>query len=127
LALWLIHNPRSGIAIGVSKLLEVGFQETLIFIAIILISAAISTIITLKMTKISLKFLKKIDYQKLCLYTSIFLFVLTVIFSGLIGILILIVSIAVGLIPNYLNIRRTYGMGCLIVPCILFFAGINII
>ncbi len=127
LALWLIHNPRSGIAIGVSKLLEVGFQETLIFIAIILISAAVSTILTLKMTKISLKFLKKVDYQKLCLYTSIFLFVLTVIFSGLIGILILIVSIAVGLIPNYLNIRRTYGMGCLIVPCILFFAGINVL
>jgi len=127
LALWLIHNPRSGIAIGVSKLLEVGFQETLIFIAIILISAAVSTILTLKMTKISLKFLKKVDYQKLCLYTSIFLFVLTVIFSGLIGILILIISIAVGLIPNYLNIRRTYGMGCLIVPCILFFAGITIL
>ncbi len=127
LALWLIHNPRSGIAIGVSKLLEVGFQETLIFVAIILISAAISTILTLKMTKISLKFLKKVNYQKLCLYTSIFLFVLTVVFSGLIGILILIVSIAVGLIPNYLNIRRTYGMGCLIVPCILFFAGISIL
>ncbi len=127
LALWLIHNPRSGIAIGVSKLLEVGFKETLIFITIVLISAAISTILTLKMTKISLKFLKKIDYQKLCLYTSIFLFVLTIIFSGLIGILILIVSIAVGLIPNYLNIRRTYGMGCLILPCILFFAGINIL
>jgi len=127
LALWLIHNPRSGIAIGVSKLLEVGFQETLIFIAIILISAAVSTILTLKMTKISLKFLKKVDYQKMCLYTSIFLFVLTVIFSGLIGILILMVSIAVGLIPNYLNIRRTYGMGCLIVPCILFFAGISIL
>ncbi|NIO44071.1 MAG: hypothetical protein GTN36_00755 [Candidatus Aenigmarchaeota archaeon] len=127
LALWLIHNPRSGIAIGVSKLLEIGFKETLVFIAIILISAAVSTILTLKMTKMSLRFLKKIDYQKLCLYTSVFLFVLTVIFSGLIGILILVVSIAVGLIPNYLNIRRTYGMGCLIVPCILFFAGISIL
>ena len=127
LALWLIHNPRSGIAIGVSKLLEVGFNETLFFVVIILISAAIATITTLKMTKISLNFLKKVDYQKLCLYTSIFLLVLTVIFSGLIGVLILIVSIAVGLIPNYINIRRTYGMGCLILPTILFFAGITIL
>jgi putative membrane protein len=127
LALWLIHNPRSGIAVGVSKLLEVGLNETLIFISFIIISAGIATFVTLKMTKISLNFLRKIDYQKLCLYTSIFLFVLTVIFSGLIGILILISSIAVGLIPNYLNIRRTYGMGCLIVPCILFFMGITLV
>jgi putative membrane protein len=127
LALWLINNPRSGIAVGVSKLLEVGFNETLIFISFIIISAGIATIITLKMTKVSLKFLRSINYQKLCLYTSIFLFVLTVIFSGFIGILILIVSIAVGMIPNYLNIRRTYGMGCLILPCILFFMGVTLI
>ena len=126
LALYLIGNARSGIAIGVSKLLEVGFSETLIFIAFIIISAGIATFVTLKMTKISLNFLKKIDYQKLCLYTSIFLFVLTIIFSGLIGILILVVSIAIGLIPNYLGVRRTYSMGCLILPTILFFAGINL-
>ena len=126
LALWLISNPRSGIAVGVSKLLEVGLQETLMFVSFIIISAGIATFLTLKMTKISLNFLRKVNYQKLCLYTSIFLFVLTVIFSGIIGILILVVSIAVGLIPNYLKIRRTYAMGCLILPCMLFFMGVTL-
>jgi putative membrane protein len=126
LALWLISNPRSGIAVGVSKLLEVGLKETMIFVSLIVISAGIATFLTLKMTKISLKFLRRVNYQRLCLYTSIFLFALTVIFSGLIGILILIVSIAVGFIPNYLNIRRTYAMGCLILPCILFFMEVTL-
>jgi putative membrane protein len=126
LALWLIHNPRSGIAVGVSKLLEVGMSEALIFIVFILISAAIATIIALKITKLSLSFLKKINYQKLCLGTSVFLFILTIIFSGLIGILILIVSIAVGMIPNVLGIKRTYMMGCLLLPTITFFLGINL-
>lgn len=126
LALWLISNPRSGIAVGVSKLLEVGLQETLMFVSFIIISAGIATFLTLKMTKISLNFLRKVNYQKLCLYTSIFLFALTIIFSGIIGILILVVSIAVGLIPNYLNIRRTYAMGCLILPCMLFFMGVTL-
>ena len=126
LALWLISNPRSGIAVGVSKLLEVGLQETLMFVSFIIISAGIATFLTLKMTKISLNFLRKVNYQKLCLYTSIFLFALTVIFSGIIGILILVVSIAVGLIPNYLNISRTYAMGCLILPCMLFFMGVTL-
>ena len=126
LALWLISNPRSGIAIGVSKLMEVGFQETMIFIIIIIISAAIATITNLKITKLTMNLLRKINYQKLCIYTTAFLLVLTLIFSGIIGILILLVSIAVGMIPNYVNIRRTYGMGCLIFPTILFFAGISL-
>jgi putative membrane protein len=127
LALWLINNPRSGIAVGISKLLEVGFNEAMIFIAFILITASIATIITLKLTKITLTLLKKINYQKLCLFSSIFLFALTIIFSGLIGILVLIVSIAVGMIPNKLGIKRTYAMGCLLLPTILFFLGINLI
>lgn len=122
LALWLINNPRSGIAIGVSKLLEVGFNETLTFIIVILISAAVATIISLKITKLMLNLLGKINYQRLCLCTLIFLLALALIFSGLVGMLVLLVSTAVGLIPNYVNIRRTYGMGCLILPTILFFA-----
>jgi len=127
LALWLINNPRSGIAIGVGKLLEVGIKEVIIFIIVILISAAIAAILSMKMTKIFLNLLKRINYQKVCICTFIFLLFLTIIFSGLIGILVLFISTAIGLIPNYLNIRRTYGMGCLILPTILFFAGINIL
>lgn len=127
LSLWLIGNPRSGIAVGISKLLEVGINETMIFIVFILISAAVGTLITLKFTKISLTFLRKVNYQKLCLISSIFLFVLTVIFSGLIGILVLIASIAVGLIPNKIGVKRTHAMGCLLLPTILFFLGINLV
>lgn len=127
LALWLINNPRSGIAVGISKLVEVGFNEAIMFIVFILISAAIATVISLKFTKIVLQFLKKINYQKLCITTSIFLFVLTVVFSGLVGILVLITSLAIGIIPNKIEIKRTHMMGCLLVPTILFFMGISIL
>ena len=97
------------------------------FIVFILISAAIGTIITLKFTKIALVLLRKVNYQKLCLFSSVFLLVLTVIFSGLIGVLVLISSIAVGLIPNKIGIKRTHAMGCLLLPTIFFFLGINLI
>jgi putative membrane protein len=127
LALWLIGNPRSGIAVGISKLLEVGFKEAMIFIIFILISASIATIISLKLTKIALSLLKKINYQKLCISTSIFLFILTVIFSGLVGILVLTATLAVGLVTNKIGIRRTHMMGCLLIPTILFFMGINVL
>ncbi len=126
-ALWLISNPRSGISVGVSKLLEVGLNEVLIFISIIIIASGIGAYATLKLAGFSLGFLKKVDYSRLCLYTTIFLMVLTLVFSGFIGLLILIVASAVGMIPNLKNIRRTYSKGCLILPPILFFAGINLL
>jgi putative membrane protein len=123
LSLWLIGNPRSGIAVGISKLVEVGVNEALLFVAFILVSASVAVVITLKFTKFALAFLKKINYQMLCLSTSVFLFALTIIFSGVIGILVLITSLSIGMITNKIEIKRTYAMGCLLLPTILFFLG----
>jgi len=121
LALFLIGNPRSGIAVGISKLLDVKLIETMIFISTIILSSGISVYLTLKLTKISLSFLKKLNYRKLCFSIIIFLLVLTFIFSGFEGIFILTVAVAIGLIPNVVGIRRSYGMGCLIIPTLIFF------
>jgi putative membrane protein len=126
LAIWLISNPRSGIAIGVSKLMDVGFNEAVIFILVAMISAALATIVTLKMTKFTLNVLRKINYQKLCMCVIAFLLALAVLLTGPLGLVVLLVSTAVGLIPNYVDIRRTYGMGCLLLPTILFFAASNL-
>lgn len=123
MALWLLGNPRSGIAVAVGKLLEVGFQEILIFIPIILISACIGLYLTLSLSKVSLKFLKKINYNNLCFYTIVFVLSLVLIFSDILGLLIALIAITVGIIPNFVGIRRTHAMGCLLLPTILFFAG----
>jgi putative membrane protein len=125
LSLWLIGNPRSGIAVGISKLVEVGLKEVLMFTAFILISASLATIISLKFTKVVLKFLKVVNYQKLCLVVSVFLFALTVILSGLEGVLVLISSISIGMIVNKIEIKRSFAMGCLLLPTIIFFLGFN--
>lgn len=124
MALWLLGNPRSGIAVAVGKILEVGFQEILIFIPIILVSACIGLYLTLKLSKISLEFLRKINYNNLCFYTIVFILSLILIFSDFLGLLIALTAIAIGLIPNFVGIRRTHAMGCLLLPTILFFAGI---
>ncbi|MHA2337495.1 MAG: tripartite tricarboxylate transporter permease [Candidatus Hodarchaeales archaeon] len=127
LALWLIGNPRSGIAVGISKLLEVGLPEVLTFIFVIIIAAAIGAILTLKLSKVMLNVLRKVNYSRICLYIIIFLVALTVLFSGWFGILVLIISMAVGMIPNLVNVRRSYSMGVLIIPTIIWFLGIGTI
>jgi len=126
LALYLIGNPRSGIAVAVSQLIEVGFSELLMLISVIVISAGLGVFLTLKLTNISLKFLQKINYSKLCLWTLIFIYALIFIFSGFLGLIIATIAMFVGLIPNYTNIRRTHSMGCLLLPTILWFAGVSL-
>ncbi|MFQ6020434.1 MAG: tripartite tricarboxylate transporter permease [Candidatus Aenigmatarchaeota archaeon] len=127
LALWLIGNPRSGIAVGISKLLNIGFNEILIFISVIIFAAGIASILTLNISKRFLKILSKVNYSKLCFYVSIFIFGLIVFFSGIMGLLISFTGIAIGIIPNLIGVRRSYSMGCLIIPTILFFMGIGLI
>ncbi len=127
LALYLIGNPRSGIAVAVSKLIEVGFNEMLLLVSVIIISAGLGVYLTLKLTKVSLHFLRKVDYSKLCLWTLVFIYVLIFIFSGFLGLIIATISMFVGLIPNYCHVRRTHSMGCLLLPTICWFAGITLI
>ena len=126
LALYLIGNPRSGIAVAVSKLIEVGFNELLMLISVIIISTGLGVFLTLKLTRISLKFLRKLNYSQLCLWTLVFIYVLIFIFSGTLGLIIGAIAMFIGLIPNFCNIRRTHSMGCLLLPTILWFAGISL-
>ena len=127
LALYLIGNPRSGIAVAVSKLIEVRLSELMLLISVIVISAGLGVILTLKLTNISLKFLRKVNYSKLCMWTLVFVYILIFIFSGVLGLIIATIAMFIGLIPNYTNIRRTHSMGCLLLPTICYFAAINII
>lgn len=127
LALFLIGNPRSGIAVAVGQLVNVDFQMILIFISIIIISAGIGCFLTLKLTKHSISFLRKIDYSKLCFYVIAFLCVLIMFFTGPFGLAIAVIATAIGLIPNLVGIRRTHSMGVLILPTIVWFSGISLL
>ncbi len=127
LALWLIGRPRSGIAVAVADLLEMNFQYVLIFLCVIALSSAVATIATLKLTNPVLKILKKVNYFLLNLTIIIVILITVFIFSSFFGMLVCLVALAVGLIPNFVNIKRTHCMGCLVIPIIFYYMGINLI
>jgi putative membrane protein len=47
--------------------------------------------------------------------------VLVLIFSGFLGLFVLIVSTSIGLIPNLAGVGKNNAMGCLLLPVILYF------
>lgn len=123
-AIWLIGNPRSGIAVAVETLMEVGLKEILLFLCVITIVSGISVYLTLKLSKKALVFLKKINYKKLCFSMFLMILVLVFLLSGLYGLFISLTALSIGLIPSLIGINRSHCMGCLLLPTILFFSGI---
>ncbi len=125
LAIYLIGNARSGVAIAVEKMIETITPQTLqIFIGIAFFSAGIAAILTLDIGKLATKIIDNIDYKKTSITILILLAAMTIIFTGIYGIIILLTSTSLGIHCQLTGVRRSMLMGCLIIPTILFFLGI---
>jgi len=121
-ALYVIDKARNGSVIAISKLLgSFTIGDFTLFIGAALLVGGIATFVTLKIAKTFSKIMTKINYQKVVFSIIILIMVMTYILSNWLGLLILIVSTMVGLIPPLKGIGRNHLMGCLIVPVILFF------
>ena len=120
--LYTIQKSRTGSAAAIQDLLtKFNFQDLLLIIFAIIITAFIAFLITINLSKISAKIINKINYSKLSISILIFLTLIILIFSGLLGLLVFVISTTLGLLCIKLNVRRTHLMGCLMLPTILFY------
>jgi len=119
---YTIDKARNGGIVAMQQIIgKIGFNEFVILMAIVLISGGVATLLALKLTKLFAKMVSKVNYQKLC-YCIIFLLIfLTLIFNGLLGLLILFTSTMVGMLPAFFCVKRSLAMGCLLVPVIIYF------
>ncbi|MDO5848414.1 MAG: tripartite tricarboxylate transporter permease [Methanobrevibacter sp.] len=128
IAIYLIGNPRSGIAVYMSYLVaEFSINHLLIFIFASLISVSISLVICLKLGDSFSKLMGGIDYRKLSIAVIVLQIVILYIFvfyyKGPIFFitLLLITSTAMGLLPHYLGVGKSHLMGVLIIPAIAIY------
>lgn len=128
IAIYLIGNPRSGIAVYMSYLIsEFNLSHLIAFIFASLISVSLSLALCLKLGDSFSKLMSGIDYRKL----SITVIVLQVILLYIFGLyyqaplpyltLMLITSTAIGLLPHYLDVGKSHLMGVLIIPAIIIY------
>ena len=92
-----------------------------LFLSVTLIVGSIATLLTLKISKVFAKLITRINYRILVLSIVLFVTLLVFIFSSWYGLLVLIISSALGLVAPIKNIPRNSLMGCLLLPVILFF------
>jgi len=122
LSLYAIQKARTGSAISIQNLLG---TLTINILILILISSIISGIIAFYITKyLSIFFAKKIDkinYSFLSIIVLIIISIVTLIFSGIFGFIVLIVSTLTGIYCISFKVKRTQFMGCLLLPTIILY------
>ncbi|MBN1454687.1 MAG: tripartite tricarboxylate transporter permease [Methanomicrobia archaeon] len=124
--LFLISRARSGTTIALSRLLTIQRWEgafppsaLLSLLVVVLVAAPCSFFITTYLGKqFALRF-SQLPYRTLLVGIAFFLVALVLIFTGFLGILVLLVGTCIGLIPICCGVKRSTAMGVLLVPILV--------
>jgi len=126
--LFIIMRSRSGATLAAKELMSVSEWNTLImptYLSYLLISlllgGTLSYFLTLKVGKIFARKFSKVPYALVVKITITLVAVLVFLFTGLMGLLILGVATAIGLLPVEWGVRRSHCMGILLLPILLYF------
>ena len=119
---YTLHKARNGAIVAVMEILEsISLNELIMFLGVALLAGGLATFLALKITRVFSAFICKVDYKKVCISVIVFISLLVLYFSSFTGFLVLIVSTAIGIIPNLLGVKRSLAMGCLLLPVIFYF------
>jgi len=124
-ALYAIGRARSGAAIAVGQIMEVRLRELIFLIGVALFAGGIAAMIQLQLGKLAAKHMGKMPYRPICIAVIVTIIGLTIWYAGLIGLPILATATAIGLLPAVTRVKRTFCMGVIMLPCILYFAGLK--
>jgi len=122
-ALYAIGRARSGAAVAVGQLMEVGPSELMFLIGVALLAGGIATVLALRLAKLFAAKIEGIPYRGLCVGVLALVTGLVFFYSGLMGLLIFATATAIGMLPGFVRVKRTHCMGVIMLPCILYFAG----
>ncbi len=128
MAIYIIGNPRSGIAVYMSYLIsDMSLNHLIIFIFASLIPVSISLVLCLKVGDSFSKLMDGVDYRKLSIAVILLqigiLYIFTFYYKAPIFYmtLALITSTALGMLLHYIGVGKSHLMGVLIVPAIVIY------
>ena len=117
-----LGKARNGALVAVQALAEsLELGHVLVFLCAALMAGGVAAVLALRLGRGFAGFMKRVPYKKLLMAVILFILVLTPILSGVEGVLIVVTSTAVGMLPAVKKVSRTHGMGCLLVPVMVYF------
>lgn len=122
-------NERSGTMSVVNGFLEgwnlaPGSDAFLSMMFTMAVAAVLAYVIMIKSGKIMCTIAERIDTKKISTGILVLMVLMTVLFCGYWGILLLLICSVIGMIPILYDTNRIHLTGCLVIPVILFKSGI---
>ena len=118
---YLIGKARTGVIATLQQIITLDYHSYVVLLAACFVAAGIGIALTLKIGKLFASKIWKIKYRKLSLVIIVFLLILTALFSGLIGLFVVTVATAIGLLAPLVGIKRIHAMGVLVLPVLFYF------
>jgi len=119
--LFLFQKSRTGAAFAMSQITQLSKTNLWTILTTILISAIIAIPLTLLISKTVSKHIHKINYTKISYIILIFLIIIITYFSGIFGLITLTVATLLGLTAIEWRTRRSFLMGAILIPTIIFY------
>jgi putative membrane protein len=119
--LYIINKSRSGIAGAISDLTNINSCDLIIISFSILVSSILAFFMTIYLSKKFTKYIEKINYPKLSKIILLFLVCIVFAITGLYGLFVFFTSTILGVSCVSYNVKRSFLMGCLIIPTIIYY------
>lgn len=122
-ALYVIGRPRSGAMVAILDMLGdiPDMRVLLLFFGVVVITSIMAYFTTIHIGNTIHKPLRKLDYRTLATMVISFLAIMVFAFNGIFGIAIFMLSVALGMLPHFLGVRKMHCMGVILIPVILYF------
>jgi len=120
--LFAVEKARNGAVVAVLDIISaLRIEHAALFIACILAAGGIASVLGIIIAKRFAELITEIRYDKLCIVIICFIVLVAYILSGTIGLLVLITSTGLGISISLLGVKRSIGMGCLMIPVVMYF------
>ncbi len=121
LTLYSFGKARNGSIAVMGSMISLTKESTILFLIVAVITAFLSCMSTLFLSRLFLQLVRKINYLLLCWLVIIFIVIFVAAFSGVVGLLVLAVAAMIGMIPVLTRSSRQLLMACLMVPVIGYY------
>ena len=124
LSLYVLDKARNGAIVALSQFITLSPFSFLLLLCVSLIAGSVAVFFPFLFFPLFLRLFSRVSYRRICLCVFLFILSLVLFLSGFWGLFILFVGCMIGLIAETKNIPKSFMMGCLLIPTILYFLKI---
>ncbi|MBI4170620.1 MAG: tripartite tricarboxylate transporter permease [Candidatus Aenigmarchaeota archaeon] len=121
ISLWLIGKTRSGAAVIIDNFLSLSLPDVFLVLFVALFAGAVSALAALRLAKVFLHIIEKINYVIVSKIVFIAVFAMVIVFTGVYGLLLFAVCASLGIFAYLSKIKMSVMMAVLLVPTIIFY------